>query len=119
MFEVTKRRASTMTLVGEQLVAWSPSLPSPQCWTLVGSVKPSWWRAAIEHLDEYQAAGMLEPTTAQVNGCRDADDFVLVTESDLGREQWKQWRREADARRRAEYDAADDQRGQDDEVGIR
>ncbi|WP_018685343.1 hypothetical protein [Actinokineospora enzanensis] len=115
-FEVTKRRADTMVLVGEQLVAWSPSLPSPRCWTLVGSEKPSWWRAAVEHLDEYQAAGMLEPTTVQVYDCRDADDFVLVAKSDLGREQWAQWRR--DARRREEEDIDDGgHRGHDNEVG--
>lgn len=116
MFEVMKRRADTMTLVGEQLVAWSPSLPSPRCWTLVGSATPSWWRTAITHLDEYQAAGMLEPTTVQVHDCRGADDFVLVAKSDLGREQWKRWR---DARRRAEDAVDDDHREQDDEVGHR
>lgn len=76
MFEPTKRRADTMNLVGEQLVAWSPTLPSPQCWMLVGAATPSWWSAAITHLDEYQAAGMLEPTTTQIRDGGGTEDFV-------------------------------------------
>lgn len=115
-FEPTKRRADTMNLVGERLVAWSTTLPSPRCWALVGAATPSWRSAAITHLDEYQAAGMLEPTTTQVRADERADDFVLVATSGLGRAQCKQWRQAV--RDPAEHTEAGDQCEQDD-VGDR
>lgn len=98
MFELTKRRADTMNLIDEKLVAWSPTLPSPQCWMLFAAAAPSWWPSAITHLDEYHAAGMLEPTATQILGGNGAEDFVLVTKSGLGQEQCRQWRQAARSR---------------------
>ncbi|WP_410570472.1 hypothetical protein [Amycolatopsis sp. cmx-4-61] len=61
-FEATKRRIDTLFLVLDDCVARSPSLPSPDRWLFIAADPGSWRQVAIEHLDEFHQAGLLNPT---------------------------------------------------------